>query len=317
MALDMLLGNTRLKENLSAQLAQGKTSHFYLISGPAGSGKHTLAKLLSAGLQCQQAEKPCLVCPACRKALADTHPDIITVDDPEKAYVPIELVRKTQADLYIRPNEGRNKIYIYPRAQALRVESQNALLKSLEEPPPYGVFILLTDTPEKLLPTIRSRCTLLQMQGLPEKVLLQALEARCPEADRDTLSGAAMLSGGYLGQALEAVAEGAQLMPQTQDFVEATLCRSPLKLVQTLVPMERCKRDALIPILRQWENVLQQALIARAGGTVILTAARELAAAREGTELLTFLRAVQKGIDYLNGNGSPAAICGWLAWNLR
>ena len=93
MAFDTLLGNDRLKQNLAESLAKGHISHFYLISGPEGSGKHTLAKLLAAAILCQEKRKPCLRCNPCRKVLENSHPDFITVDDPEKKTVTVDLIR--------------------------------------------------------------------------------------------------------------------------------------------------------------------------------------------------------------------------------
>ena len=88
MFFETLLGNEQLKKNLARSVSAGHISHFYLISGPEGSGKHTLAKLLGAAILCKGAQKPCLTCHACRKVLANAHPDFITVDDPEKKTVP-------------------------------------------------------------------------------------------------------------------------------------------------------------------------------------------------------------------------------------
>ena len=150
MAFESLLGNEQLKKNLQNSISGGHISHFYLISGPAGSGKHTLAKLLSAAILCSSHE-PCLGCSVCRKVMDNTHPDVITVDDPVHKTVAVKIVRQFREDVFIRPNETEYKIYLLP--QELGIEGQNALLKILEEPPGYGVFILLTDNPEKLLPT--------------------------------------------------------------------------------------------------------------------------------------------------------------------
>lgn len=317
MGFSPLLGNDRLKNNLSAALQGGKTAHFYLISGAPGSGRHTLAKLLSAGLQCEGADKPCLTCSACRKAMADTHPDILTIDDPEKKNVPVDLIRQARADIYIRPNEGKKKIYIFPRAQDMLPPAQNALLKVLEEPPSYGVFLLITDNPEKLLPTIRSRCIQLGLTALPEETLLSALRQRFTDKDAQTLSAAAARSGGFLGQAISMLEEGSDLFEETQKFLEAYASASALGLTQTLVPMEKYKRDRLIPILEQWESLLQQALICRSGGKVLLSQAQTLATARDPKDLLRSIRDLKKAIQYAKGNVSPAAICGWLSWTLR
>ena len=157
MGFEKLLGNARLKENLTASILRNRISHFYLISGPVGSGKKTLAKLLTAAILCGGAGKPCNNCTPCRKVFAGTHPDVITVTDPEHKNVAVKIVRQIRDDMFIRPNEAEKKIYIFP--QDLGIEGQNALLKILEEPPSYGVFILLSNNPEMLLPTVRSRAT--------------------------------------------------------------------------------------------------------------------------------------------------------------
>ena len=111
--------------------------------------------------------------------------------------------------------------------------------------------------------------------------------------------------------------QGADLFPETESFLNAFMGASALELTQTLVPMEKYKRDKFIPILEQWQTLLQQALIARNGGNALLPQAQKLAATRESQDLLTALRSVQKGIDYAKGNISPAAISGWLTWTLR
>ena len=190
MSFDSLLGNRRIRENLSRSMASGHISHFYLISGPRGSGRHTLARLLAAAILCQGRNKPCLSCNPCRKVMEGLHPDFITVDDPEKKTVSVELIRQARADMYVQPNESDHKIYLLPRAQDMRTEAQNALLKILEEPPKYGVFILLTDNPERLLPTVRSRCTELSLSPLDDNALRSALQKEFPAAAAEDISAA-------------------------------------------------------------------------------------------------------------------------------
>lgn len=317
MGFESLLGNERLKEDLRQSLRRGRSAHFYLLSGPAGSGRHTLARLLAAGLMCTGQEKPCGVCEGCRKVISGVHPDFITVDDPEKKTVPVELIRQARADMYVQPNEGDKKIYLFPRAQDMGIPGQNALLKILEEPPAYGVFLLITDNPESLLPTIRSRCRMLTLQPIPEDILRRELERRFPKQDRQTIDAAISRGGGYLGQAVSLLESGEGLLPQTLDFCAAFAARDVLGLVGTLVPMEKWKRDQLIPALRQWLTILEESLACRAGGRAITEQARQLAASRSSADLLAAVRQLQKCIEYAQGNVSCAAICGYLQWALR
>ena len=315
MGFERLLGNEQLKENLRQSLAKGHASHFYLISGPVGSGKHTLAKLLSAALMCEKSNRPCLKCTACRKVMEDLHPDCITVTDPEHKTVPVKLVRQIRDDMFIRPNEGIRKIYIFP--QELGIEGQNALLKILEEPPSYGAYLLLTDNPEQLLPTVRSRCVPLALQPLKAESLRRELKARFPEAENDTVSAVISRSGGFLGQAVTLLSDGADTLPQTQAFLQAYAQRDSLLLVQTLAPMEKWKRDQAIPVLQQWLMALEEALTCRSGMEAISPAAARIASSRSGQELMQAAQNLQKAIEYAQGNVSVAAIFGWLQYTLR
>ncbi len=317
MSFETLLGNERLKENLIQSLRKGRASHFYVISGPEGSGKRTLARLLAAALLCQGSPKPCLECTPCRKVLAGTHPDFIIADDPEKKTVPVALIRQMREDMFVLPNEGDKKIYLFPRAQDMGLPGQNALLKILEEPPSYGVFLLLTDNPEKLLPTVRSRCVELKLQPLPEGVLKKALQKEFPEAAPETLQAAIARSGGFLGQA-KALLSGEDAVPQqTQDFAAAFAGRNALLLTQTLAPMEKWKRDALIPVLHQWTEILEGALACRAGMQALSPLSEKIAAARSGQELVKAITYLQKASQYAQANVSCAAVCGYLVWALR
>ncbi len=309
------LGNAELKRRLSASFEAGRTSHCYLLCGPGGSGKRTLAKLLAQALQCTERETPCGRCAQCRKVLTDSHPDVIRVDDPEKKTVYVDLIRRLQADAYIRPNEGRHKVYVIPRAQNMNESAQNALLKLIEEPPSYAVFLLLTDNADKLLPTVRSRCAVLRLEPVPRAAAMTWLAAQCPGKSQDALAAAYVRSGGYLGQARDMLA-GELTQPQTAQFAEAFAAHDGFSMIQLLCAMEKLPRDRLLEILLQWKQLLTDALTVRAGlpgGELAMAmgqgrTARDLAAAAE---------TVQKAMDACNANIGTGHICGWLAAELR
>ena len=315
MAFEALLGNDRLKQNLAESLARGHISHFYLISGPEGSGKHTLAKLLAEAILCEGSRKPCGSCVHCRKMASGNHPDFITVEDPEHKNVAVKIVREIRDDMFIRPNEAEHKIYLFP--QELGLEGQNALLKILEEPPAYGVFLLLTDNPDKLLPTVRSRCTELKMLSLEGKVIRNQLRLDFPNAQEEDIQAAIYRSGAFLGQARKILEEGNQLPPQTEQFVEA-LCRADaLLLTQLLVPMEKWKRDVLAEILQSWLELLESALASRTGLETVSALSRQIAQQRTAGDIRQAVWTLKKARDYTLSNVSPAAVCGWLSWALR
>lgn len=315
MSFDTLLGNDRLKQNLAESLAKNHISHFYLISGPKGSGKRTLATLLAQAILCQGSGRPCGKCESCRKINNRNHPDFITVEDPEHKNVAVRIVRQFREDVFIRPNESDYKVYLFP--QDLGVEGQNALLKILEEPPKYGIFLLLTDNPEKILPTVRSRCTELKMQALDQAPLRTYLSARYPDVSAEDIAAAALRSGGFLGQALELLESGGAVPPQTDGLVKALCSQDPLLLTETLVPMEKWKRDALSEILQSWLELTEEALAERSGRPALSPLARALSQSRTPSELLEISQTLRKANDYAMSNVSPAAVCGWLVWALR
>lgn len=314
MSFDALLGNEQLKSDLALSLRTGHSSHCYLITGPEGSGKHTLAMLLAAAILCQGRDKPCGVCHSCRKVLEGLHPDFITVDDPEHKNISVKLIRQAREDVFIQPNEADHKIYLFPRAQDMGLEGQNALLKVLEEPPAYAVFLLLADNPEKLLPTVRSRCRELKLSALPRELLEARLVGDFPQASREDIRRAAVRSGGFLGQARRLLEEGQSIPPETTAFVHAYSSGDALGLTNLLAPMEKWKRDALIPVISGWLEILEEAL---AGRAELSSLSREVAASRTAPDIYRGIQSLQKALAYARSNVSPGAICGWLAWALR
>ena len=315
MGFESLLGNDELKKTLSQSIARGHISHFYLIDGPKGSGKHTLARLLAAAILCEGRDKPCLHCIPCRKVTEGLHPDFITIDDPEHVHISIDTIREARDDMFVRPNESAWKIYLLPRAQDMQAPAQNALLKILEEPPDYGVYILLTDNAEAMLPTIRSRSTPLHLHSLPESVFFPRMREDFPNADEEALRAVFLRSGGFLGQAAELLSE--QDDSQTNEFAAVLVSRDSLRLMQLLVPMERMKRNDLISRLKQWLLLLEEALTCRCGAPAMSENIRKVSTARSAAELAELTELFKKLIDYAQGNVSAAAICGRLEWALQ
>lgn len=314
MRFDGFAGNDAIKRRLSGAFSGGRVGHGYLLCGPEGSGKRTLARILAAAMQCTGHDVPCGVCENCRKAFAGIHPDIITVDDPDHKAMTVDPIRTARSDMFIRPNEGKRKIYLIPRGQDMNESAQNALLKILEEPPDYGAFLILSTNAGRLLPTVRSRCAELQLAPVPEEEALPVLHARCPEADDGACRTAYARAGGFLGQALQALQAGDD--PFCAQFAAAYGARDRMALLRLLLPLEKAKREALTPQLLQLRAGLCQALGARSGFPAP-EFARQLAASRTGAELLQAAQDLQTAADMLSGNAAPGAVIGWLAMRLH
>lgn len=316
MDFGQFLGNDTLKARLSAAIDAQRLTHCYLLSGPKGSGKHTLAQLLMAAMECTADQRPCGCCSQCRKVLQGIHPDITVVDDANRKTIPVERIRQVCSDAYIRPNEGRRKIYLLPRAQDLGLPGQNALLKVLEEPPEAVTFLLLCENADRLLPTIRSRCVELKLAPLPEALLLPALQARypgCPPAD---LQAACRRSGGFLGQAQALLEDQAALPPQTLTFAEAFAQGDRLQLLELLVKLEKTQRDDFYQLLLQWRGLLVQALQAQNGVDTPLAQSREIARRRTMAELSQAIAQLGKAAEACQANVGVGHLCGMLAATL-
>ncbi len=136
-------------------------SHAYIISGHAGNRRETLTLRIASAMVCKSDyDKPCGVCPHCEKAAKNIHPDIITVDrEQDSREIYIDQMRAVRADAAILPNEAEKKVYIIKNADTMNTKAQNAMLKTLEEPPSHAAFILIVENAGALLPTVRSRCT--------------------------------------------------------------------------------------------------------------------------------------------------------------
>jgi DNA polymerase-3 subunit delta' len=196
--------------NLDRAVREQRTAQAYLISGPAHIGKTTLARTLALTLNCvAKTDRPDLTCRSCKLIQTDHHPDVQVIE-PDGQRIKIDQVRALQHDLALSPIEGQFRVAIFEQFELATTEAQNALLKTLEEPPAYAVLMVLTTDPELLLPTIVSRCQLIALRPLTAAQVRTALIERWGvETDRASLL--AHLSGGRLGWAVTAASDSAIL----------------------------------------------------------------------------------------------------------
>lgn len=172
-----IIGHKQIIEQLKRAIESGNVGHAYMFSGEKGSGKRTLAEAWATALQCTaEKDRPCGECRSCKQAAGKNHPDIIYIDHEKPNTIGVEDVREQLVgDVQIRPYSGRYKIYIIPDAEKMTVQAQNAILKTIEEPPAYAVIILLTSNDQYFLDTIRSRCVILKTKPVADELVKEYL----------------------------------------------------------------------------------------------------------------------------------------------
>ena len=161
-----IIGHEDIVKHFKSSIELGKISHAYILNGEKGSGKKTLAAVVAKSLQCESGEAdPCGTCKSCLQAESGNQPDIIWVTHEKPNVISVDEIR-TQIlnDIELKPYTSRYKIYIVPDAQLMNTQAQNAILKTLEEPPEYAIIMLLTNNVDKFLPTIISRCIVLNFR---------------------------------------------------------------------------------------------------------------------------------------------------------
>ncbi|MBO6016119.1 MAG: DNA polymerase III subunit delta [Lachnospiraceae bacterium] len=184
-----IIGQEQIVTHFKNALRSGQVAHAYIINGERSSGKEFVANVFATALQCEaDGERPCGECLSCKQAKTKNHPDIINVMHDKPNTIGVDDIRaKINNDIAIKPYSGPYKIYIMNESEKMTVQAQNALLKTLEEPPAYAVILLLTTNLDTLLPTVISRCVTLNMRPVKDELVKEYLmnEVQVPEYKAD------------------------------------------------------------------------------------------------------------------------------------
>lgn len=312
-----VIGHQQAHMLLARAVASGQVSHAYLLAGPDAIGKTALALAFAQLLECEQPDlahgEPCGVCASCRKVQHGNHPDVTLVEPEEgKRLLGVDAVREAVVRLAnLAPSTGRWRVFILPNVDRMTANTVNALLKTLEEPPPGVVLLLTSAEPENLLPTLLSRCQLLTLQPLPPDTIVHALQERWHVAHDEAVELAA-LANGRLGWAVrahehpEVREERARHLQQLTTLTRATRDER-LRAAGTLATDGETARRVLELWILWWRDVT----LAACGATHLTnsgTAGDE--AMRQGRALgqeraQTFLRALLAAQAALDQNANP------------
>ena len=324
------VGQDRAVAALQRALAGGRRAHAYLLAGPPQVGKATLARELAQALNCEGADPPCHECTPCRRIAAGIHADVQTVtveaadEGPARKNISINQIRNPEGDptrwtvqraVSLRPFEGRCRVIIFDPADAMSREAQNAFLKTLEEPPPEVVFVLVTALPQVLLPTTRSRCQRLDLRPLPVAAAQAALVERwgVPERRAELL---ARLSRGRLGWALAAQADEEMLRARRETLMDIrNLARRSLAdrfaCAGDLAGRFGRQREAVLDVLELWGQWWRDVLLAASGCHEAITNVdlsdilRAEAARYDPRQVAAFLRSLAAARRRLEENVNP------------
>jgi DNA polymerase-3 subunit delta' len=292
--------------SLDRAVSDDRPAHAYLISGPPHIGKATLARSLALALNCRSTHsaRPCGQCRSCQLIHAGKHPDVQLIE-PDGARVKIDQVRALQHDLALRPVEGRYRVAIFDQFEVATTEAQNALLKTLEEPPDYVVLIVLASDPELLLPTIVSRCQQVPLRPLTIAQVREALiKTWNVEAGHANLL--AHLSGGRLGWAVNAASNPAIMLARTKYLDD----------LQTLLKADRVARFAYAEDLTRKSDLARDAIdLWRTWWRDVLLISSGSAAELINIDRAEQILALAQHVD-LNQVKAAADACGRALWQM-
>lgn len=199
-----IIGHKQIIEHLQNAISMDKVSHAYIFNGPDKAGKMLLANSFAAALQCEQhGTDGCMACHSCKQVISGSHPDIIYLQHEKPNTISVDDIRtQINNDVEVKPYASPYKIYIIDEAEKMNQQAQNALLKTIEEPPAYAVILLLTTNADSFLPTILSRCITLNLKVVPDQTIREFLmkEYNVPDYQADICTAFAQ---GNVGKAIQ------------------------------------------------------------------------------------------------------------------
>ena len=238
---EQIRGNEHIKEFFEHALKQQKIPHACILSGEDGLGKRLFAEAFAKALQCEgEGARPCGKCRSCLQMDGHNQPDVIFVGHEKPGSIGVDDIREgLNQDILIRPYQSPYKVYIVDEAEKMTVQAQNVLLKTLEEPPEYGVILLLTENAESFLPTILSRSVVLNLKPVTDEELREAL--RGLNLEKEKLETISRFAGGNIGKARK--------MAESEDFSEMMDL-----ILHLLKDIRRMKLDQLLHTIRSLEK---------------------------------------------------------------
>ena len=271
MNFEDFVGNEKVKEQLSFLQASGRLPHAIVVEGDEGLGKRTFAREIALNLLCKGENKPCRNCPQCSKVLKGVHPDLYEYSATGGARsFHVDVVRDVKENVYMQPNEADYKIYILGNCQCMNESAQNALLKVLEEPPKYAMFILTVTNKSALLETVLSRSVVLTLEGVNEVQGAKYICSKDETADYDEALKACTVWGGNIGKAIESLGDSklSKISGIAVDVCNALTSNDEYSLLKVCSVFDR-DRETLVSTLTLLKTVFRDALVYSDGSAAL------------------------------------------------
>ena len=297
----MLFGNETTKARIGRAITDGTLPHAFLVSGPEGSGKATLATEIAAALNCERrggGELPCHMCNSCRRIKDGSFIDVKWLEKPkDKMTIGVGEVRTFREDMFLSATESDYNVYIIDDADKMTPNAQNALLKVFEEPPSNVVIFMLTESDDAILTTIKSRAQYVAMERFDEDGLIEYFKsrgARLPVANEEAMREFMMCADGRIGRAKELVDGGAEeakaARELTEGFITALKQSTPYSTLYTTIRSLPTKKDELTEALESITVALRDLMLLKYDSSAPLLFYPDRAKARELADLMSARR---------------------------
>ena len=317
------IGHEKAIRTLQRGLQEDRLSHAYLMVGPAQVGKMTLALDLARLVNCVGEDRPCGDCNQCRRVSGSLHTDVHVIgleaqkggSGRTRVAIGIDQIRAIQREASLKPYEGRYRVFIFDGAEHFSEEAANALLKTLEEPPDDVILVLLASDAGSLLPTLISRCTLLELRPVPFSQVADELETK-HEVEHTKAVEIARLSGGRLGWALEVLSKP-ELLEQRAEKIEVieNTVRGNLEdrfsFAATLATRFTQDRESVRRELALWLEWWRDVMVTKEGVPNLVTNLSKLEGVQATAEALTSaqiagtIAAINETSEHLERNVNP------------
>ncbi len=317
-----LVGNERVKEQLTYLQESGRLPHAVVIEGEEGLGKRTLARELVLNLFCKADDKPCLSCPQCTKVIKGIHPDVYEYSAPGGANsFHVQTVREIIEDAYVQPNEADYKVFILGNCQCMNMNAQNALLKVLEEPPEYVMFILTAESKSALLETVLSRSVVISLEGVTDKVGADFICSKLEGVDYNDALNACGIWGGNIGKAMQALGDSklSKISTLAGDICTALTANDEYSLLKVCAAFDK-DRELAVSTLSLLKTVFRDALVYSDSSQVLSgqrASARSLSAQLSKKKLVNLVQACDNLVSLAKKNANNAILITKICYDFR